>query len=358
VIVSFGYLILRQLLQLIVLGVRGERAKAIEILVLRHQVAVLRRQVKRLDLEPVDRAVLTALSRLLPRPQWATFLVTPATLLRWHRNLIACEWTYPRRRPGRPPVQAEIREMVLRLAKENPWWGHRRIQGELVGLGYRVAASTVWTILTKSGMDPAPRRAGPTWTQFLTAQAKGILACGFMHVDTIGLTRIYVLFLMEIATRRVHILGVTTNPTGVWVAQQARNLMMDLGERAWQFRFLIRDRDTKYTAAFDAVFTTEGIEILRGPPRAPRANAYAERWVRTARGECLDRMLIYNPRHLLAILGEYVTHYNEHRPHQGRHQRPPDAIDARLAAVGDLAAARIRRKKILNGLINEYSQVA
>ncbi len=357
-IVSFGYLILRQLMQLIVLGMRGERVNEVEILVLRHQVAVLRRQVKRLDLEPADRAVLWALSRLLPRPRWATFLVTPATVLRWHRNLIARTWTYPRRRPGRPPVQAEIRALVLRLAKENPRWGHRRIQGELVGRGYRVAASTVWTILTKAGVDPAPRRAGPTWTQFLNAQAKGILAGDFLHVDTIGLTRIYVLFLMEIATRRVPILGATTNPTGVWVGQQARNLMMDLGERAGQFRFLIRDRDTKYTTAFDEVFTSEGIEILRSPPQAPRANAYAERWVRTVRRECLDRILIYNPRHLLATLGEYVAHYNEHRPHQGRQQRPPGAADPAPTAVVDLAAARIRRKTIVNGLINEYSQAA
>jgi len=357
-IVSFGYLILRQLMQLIVLGMRGERVNEVEILVLRHQVAVLRRQVKRLDLEPADRAVLSALSRLLPRPRRATFLVTPATVLRWHRNLIARTWTYPRRRPGRPPVQAEIRALVLRLAKENPRWGHHRIQGELVGLGYRVAASTVWTILTKAGVDPAPRRAGPTWTQFLNAQAKGILAGDFLHVDTIGLTRIYVLFLMEIATRRVPILGATTNPTGVWVGQQARNLMMDLGERAGQFRFLIRDRDTKYTTAFDEVFTSEGIEILRSPPQAPRANAYAERWVRTVRRECLDRILIYNPRHLLATLGEYVAHYHEHRPHQGRQQRPPGAADPAPTAVVDLAAARIRRKTIVNRLINEYSQAA
>jgi transposase InsO family protein len=187
----------------------------------------------------------------------------------------------------------------------------------------RATASTVWTILTNAGVDPAPQRTGPTWTQFLTAQAKEMLACDFLHVDTIGLTRVYVLFLMEIATRRVHILGATTNPTGAWVAQQARNLMMDLGEQAQRFRFLIRDRDTKYTDVFDAVFATEGIEVLRSPPRAPRANAYAERWVRTVRRECLDRILFYNTRHLLATLGEFVAHYNEHRPHQGRHQRPP-----------------------------------
>jgi putative transposase len=301
---------------------------------------------------------LSALSRLLPRPRWATFLVTPATLLRWHRTLNARKWTFPRRRPGRPPVQAEIRALVLRLAKENPSWGHRRIQGELVGLGHRVAASTVWFILTKAGVDPAPRRTGPTWTQFLSAQAKGILACDFLHVDTIGLTRIYVLFLMEIATRRVHILGVTTHPNGQWMAQQARNLILDLGERTGQFRFLIRDRDTKYTTMFDELFTSEGIEVLRSPPQAPRANAYAERWVRTVRRECLDRMLIYSPRHLLAVLAEFVVHYNEHRPHQSRDQHPPHATDTGPAAVLDLTSARVRRRKILNGLISEYSQAA
>jgi hypothetical protein len=165
----------------------------------------------------------------------------------------------------------------------------------------------VWSILTKAGVDPAPRRTGPTWAEFLSAQAKGILACDFLHVDTIGLTRVYVLFLMEIATRRVHILGVTTHPSGQWVAQQARSLMLDLGERAGQFRFLIRDRDTKYTDIFDEVFTSEGIEVLRSPPQAPRANAYADRWVRTVRRECLDRMLIYGPQHLLAVLGEFVN---------------------------------------------------
>jgi hypothetical protein len=313
--------------------------------------------VRRLDLEPADRAVLAGLSRLLPRLRWAAFFVTPATLLRWHGNLIARRWTYPTRRPGRPPVTVELRELVLRLARDNPTWGCRRIQGELAGLGYRLAPSTIWAILTKAGIGPAPRRAGPTWTEFLTAQAKGILACDFLHVDTIGLSRIYVLFLIEVATRRVHLLGATTNPTGQWVAQQARNLMLGLGERANQFRFLIRDRDAKYTAIFDTVFQTEGIEVLLTPPQAPRANAFAERWVRTVRRECLDRILIYNPRHLLAVLGEYAAHYNGHRAHQGRGQRPPDR-DTLPAPVTDLTAIRVRRRKVLYGLTSEYEQAA
>jgi putative transposase len=356
-ILSLGYLIMRQVLQLMILALRGDRANEVEVLVLRHQVAVLRRQVRRVDLEPADRAVLAGLSRLLPRARWATFFVTPATLLRWHRRLIARRWTYAGRTPGRPSVTAQLRELVLRLARENPSWGCRRIQGELAGLGYRLGASTIWGILAKGGVGPAPRRAGPTWTEFLTAQAKGVLCCDFLHVDTIGLARIYVLFLMEVATRRVHVLGATINPTGDWVAQQARNLMLELGERANRFRFLIRDRDARYTGMFDVVFHTEGIEVLLTPPQAPRANAYAERWVRTVRRECLDRILIYNTCHLLAVLGGYLAHYNGHRPHQGRGQRPPNR-ETLPPPVTELDPQRVRRRKILGGLVNEYSQAA
>jgi putative transposase len=357
VTLSLVYLVFRQVLQLMVLVVRGDRANMVEVLVLRHQVAVLRRQVRRLDLEPADRVLLAGLMRLLPRPRWAAFFVTPATLLRWHRNLVARRWTYPARRPGRPAVTAKLRELVLRLARENPTWGCRRIQGELAGLGYRLAPSTIWSILTRAGVGPAPRRAGPSWTEFLSAQAKGILACDFLHVDTICLTRIYVLFLIEVASRRVHLLGATTNPTGQWVAQAARNLVLDLGEHAHRFRFLIRDRDAKYTAMFDTVFQSEGIQVLLTPAQAPRANALAERWVRTVRRECLDRILIYNSRHLLTVLYEYLTHYNQHRPHQGREQRPPER-DTLPAPVADLGLTRVRRRTVLHGLINEYQQAA
>jgi transposase InsO family protein len=322
--------------------------------VLRHQVAVLRRQVTRPDLEPADRVVLAVLSRLLPRPRWSVFFVTPATLLRWHRDLVARRWTYQHARPGRPPVNAQVRELVLRLAAGNPSWGHRRIQGELLGLGYRVAASTVWKILNQAGVDPAPRRSGPTWRQFLTAQARTMLACDFFTVDTVLLKRVYVLFFVEIATRQVHVVGVTAHPTGAWVAQQARNLLMDLDQRGAGLRFLLRDRDTKFTNTFDAVFTAEGIDVIQTPPQAPRANAFAERWVGTVRRECTDRMLIVNERHLATVLAEYTAHYNGHRPHRSLGQQPP----APAPHVVDLNAARVHRRPILDGLINEYSQAA
>jgi putative transposase len=326
----------------------------VEILVLRHQLAVLRRQVGKVRTEPADRAVLALLSRLLSRARWPTFFVTPATLLHWHRDAVRRKWTYPPRRGGRPPVAAEVRALVLRLATENPCWGHRRIHGEVLGLGYKLAPSTVWLILRRAGIDPAPRRTGPTWTQFLSAQAKTMLACDFFTVDTVFLKRIYVLFFIEIASRRVHLAGLTTNPNGTWVIQQARNLLMDIDERADRLRFLIRDRDAKFTAGFDEVFTSAGIKIIKTPPRAPRANAIAERWVGTARRECTDRMLIFGERHLRIVLTEYTRHYNAHRPHRSLQQHTPEPHPR----VADIQHARVTRRKILGGLINEYSQVA
>jgi putative transposase len=305
-----------------VLLARRSATKNAELLVLRHEVAVLRRQVARPRMDWADRAVLAGLVRLLPRSVWRGRLVQPATLLRWHRELVRRRWTYSHRH-GRPAVAEEVRKLVLRLAGENPTWGYRRIHGELCRLGYRIGASTVWSILHRGGVNPAPKRSALTWQQFLRVQAKGVLAVAFFTVDTVLLRRRYVLFVIEVATRRVHVLGVTPQPAGAWVTQQARNLLIELGDRIGWFRFLIRDRDTRFTAAFDAVFAAEGIKVLRTPVRAPQANAYAERWVGTVRRELLDRMLILGCRELRAVLAEYVDQYNSHRPYRALGQAPP-----------------------------------
>src|SRR4051794_15377101 len=322
-----------RVLSWLALFARSDAAKDAEILTLRHEVAVLRRTNSRPALTWRDGAVLSALGRLLPAPLRLLRLVSPRTLLRWHAQLVACRWTYPRRRPGRPPMPPPIRALVLQMARENPRWGYRRIQGELVGLGHPVAASTVWKILKDAGLDPAPRRAGPTWQQFLSAQAHAIVAVDFAHVDTVFLRRLYIFLMIEHGRRRVHLGGITAHPSGDWVTQQARNLLMELGDRAEQFRFLIRDRDSKFTAAFDAVFIGADIRIIRTPIRAPRANAIAERFIGTLRRECLDRILITGPRHLDVVLGEYVQHYNAHRPHRSLHQRPPVDDTPRPSAV-------------------------
>jgi transposase InsO family protein len=251
-----------------------------------------------------------------------------------------------------------VKKLVLTMAKDNPMWGHRRIQGELVKLGHQIAASTVWEILHAAGIDPALRRPGPTWKQFLTAQAHGILAIDFVHVDTIGLKRLYALILIEHGTRRAHLAGVTTNPTGEWTIQAARNALMVLAERGKKFKFLIRDRDTRFTDGFDAVFADEGIRILCSPPRAPRANAICERIIGELRRELFDRMLIINDEHLRLILTGYLGHRNEARPHRALGQLTPAQAETGPPAPVNLADYRIRRKAILGGLTHEYQIAA
>jgi putative transposase len=285
--------------------------------------------------------------------------VTPAALLGWHRRLVIRKWGYSsRRRPGRPLTAAAIRQLVIRIATDNPMWGHRRVQGELVRLGYQIAASAVWQILHDTGIDPAPGRTGPTWKQFLTTQARGILAADFVHVDTVLLRRACALIVIEHGTRRVHLAGITAHPDGAWTAQAARNFLMDLAQRATSVRFLIRDRAGQFTDSFDAVLIAEGISIPASPPQAPRANAICERVIGALRREVLDRLLIVNEHHLRQVLTEYLAHYNTARPHRALDQLAPDQADTQPPEPINLAEHRIRRKQVLRGLTHEYQIAA
>ena len=356
----FVFLLITRMVSCLRLSQREETWKSAEILVLRHQLAVLqRRQPRRPGLDWAERALLAILLAVIPkaRRQGLRLLVTPDTIARWHRDIVRRRWA-ARSIPGktgRPATRRNIRALVLRLARENPDWGYRRIHGELAGLGVKIAASTVWEILKNAGIGPAPRRTGPTWPQFLHSQAEAILACDFFTVDLLDGTQAYVLAVIEHATRRIRILGVTLHPTGEWTSQQARNLMMDLGEQVHRVKFMIRDRGSNYTAAFDAVLADAGIRTVLCNVRTPRMNAIAERWIGGCRREFLDRTLIWNQAHLRRILRQYETHHNQHRPHRSLDSAAPLRP---LPEPVDLEQYRIRRHTCLGGMINEYRLVA
>jgi transposase InsO family protein len=355
VVWSFLYLVVCRVFALVVLCCQSSSAKELEIVVLRHELSILRRQAKRPQLREAHRVLLAALSRLLPRQSWSAFLVSPGTLLRWHQRLVGRRWTYPSARIGRPPVGDDVEKLVVGLARENPGWGYKRIVGELLGLGVVVSPSSVRAILIRHGLPPAPKRDALSWSKFLRQQAASMIVCDFRTVETILLTRIYVLFFVSLERRRVEFVASTTNPDGRWVAQQARNLTMQLGDGDGRYRFLIHDRDSKFSFDFDTVFRSEGIRIIRTPMRAPNANAHAERWVGTLRRECLDRMLILNRQHLDHVLRVYLDHYNRHRSHRSLSLQPPDE---RSAAPVRAPALRIDRRQLLGGLINEYQAAA
>jgi putative transposase len=349
------YLLASPVFAWLVLLARSSAAKDVEILILRHEVAVLRRQITTPRPGWPDRALLAALARLLPRVLRCHRIVSPRTLLAWHQRLIRRSWAQPPS-PGRPPVTEDLRELITRLGVENPRWGFRRVHGELHRLGHRVSAATVRRVLRGAGLGPPPQRraARGEWRSFLTAQASGLLATDFFHVDTIALTRLYALFVMEVRTRRVHILGVTAHPTAAWATQQARQLLWQIGERANRFRFLIRDRDAKFTAAFDAVFTSEAITVVKIPPHSPNCNPHAERFIRSVREERTNRILLLDRGHTEKILRDYAHHFNNHRPHQGRHQLAPNDDPTIIR----LPPPRVERHHAVTGLINEYHRAS
>lgn len=370
--------IFRMLLDL--LGSRGlsDRQKDMEILLLRQQLRILQRKLpnsKPLRLQQWEKGILAVLTVLTvqlricsegtgKRLNEVMLLFKPDTVLKWHRELVRRKWSFRGERPtGRPHVDPELKELIVRLAKENPRWGYGKIEGELLKLGYNVGRSSVRNVLKHRHVPPSPQRSkqGTSWRYFLGHYASQMLACDFFTVETIRLKTLYVFFFIELVTRRVHFAGCTAHPTSAWVTQQARNVawtigdIQDTGDRQLPVRFLIHDRDTKFTCSFDTVFASEGIETILTPYRSPRANAYAfaERWVRTVREECLDRLLILNQEHLLQVLTEYVRYYNGRRPHQGIGQFTPILLSEKRVATPAMRDP-VSRRDVLGGVIHDY----
>jgi putative transposase len=365
VLLRLAYLGVTNAFALLRLLPRGDHDKDAEILALRHQLAVLQRQLggQQVRFEPADRVLLAALLRPLPRPtlRRLRLLVRPDTILKWHRDLVArrhAAVSRPRRR-GRPRTLHSIRALALRLARENSSWGYRRVHGELLVPGVKVAPSTLWAIGPEAGIDPAPERSATTWADFLRSQAEALLAADFIETVTLTGARLYVLAVIEHASRRIRVLGATAHPRAAWVTQAARNLVMDLQDAGSNARYLIRDRDGKYPALFDEILADTGITVVRSGVQVPRMNAIMERWVRTCRRELLDRTLIWNQPHLLHALREYEAFYNAHRPHQGiANARPLAPLPEPITKPDQLARLRIRRRDRLGGTLHEYEHAA
>jgi transposase InsO family protein len=365
VLLRLAYLTVTNAFALLRLLPMSDRDKDAEILALRHQIMVLERQLgkERVRFTPYDRAFLAALLHRLPTDalRRVRLLVRPDTVLRWHRDLVARQHAAASRpkRPGRPRTVHSIRALVLRLARENPHWGYRRIHGELLVLGIQIAASTVWEMLKDAGINPAPQRSSSTWADFLHSQADTLLACDFLETVTLSGARLYVFAVIEHASRRIRILGATAHPTTTWVTQTAKNLVMDLEDAGCRARFLIRDRDGKFPALFDTILANAGIEVVLSGVRMPRMNSIMERWVQTCRRELLDRTLIWNQQHLLHALREFEEHYNSHRPHQGiANARPLHQLPAQIIDPGQITRLDIRRHERLGGILHEYQHAA
>jgi transposase InsO family protein len=365
VLVRFAYLAVANGFAALRLLPRSDREKDLEILALRHQIGVLERQLgkERVRFGPADRALFAALLTSLPRTllRQLRLLVSADTVLRWHRDLVRGRHAARSRskRAGRPRTVASVRPLILRLAGENPHWGYRRIHGELAMLGVKIAASTVWEVLKEAGIDPAAQRTAVTWATFLRSQAVAIIACDFLETVTLTGRRLYVLAVIEHARRRIRILGATAHSDTAWVSQVARNLVMDLEDAGARLRYLIRDRDGKFPAAFDEILARAGIEVVSTGVRMPRMNAIMERWVGTCRRELLDRTLIWNQAHLLRALRQFEAHYNQHRPHRTLTQGAPLHVTPEpLRDIAQIIDLHLRRRDRLGGILHEYDHAA
>src|SRR5712692_7315548 len=349
---AFVYSLIRLLLDVADVRLRVRDPEA-ELLLLRHQLRVVRRHVKRPQLDVADRAIMAALSHRVGRAAWAGMLPQPETVLGWHRQLVRRKWAaFGRRRgPDRPGLDPELQRLILEMAKDNPKWGGVRIRGELLKLGHKVSATAIRKLLRRNRIGPAPWRSGLSWKTFLRAQASAIVLTDFLSVDTVFLKRLYVLLYMELATRRVIWFAVTERPDAFWVSQHARNLCWELAEIGFAARFLIHDHDAKYGGGSDLVFQAEGVEVIRTPISAPKANSHMERQIGSTRQECLDWILILNRRHLERVLDEWFEHYNAARPHRALGLRAPIARSDPVLTTGPLTCT-----ERLGGLLREYAQ--
>ncbi len=338
---------------------RRQQDLAVEVVVLRQQVRMYQRQAMRVPrLSRWDKVLLAAIVTRYRALASAIVIVRPDTMLRWHREIVRRKWTFgntPKR--GRPATPAATVDLIVRLARENPAWGYGKLQGELLKVGHRASRATIKRVLRRQGLPAAPQRGRTTWRAFLARHRAQLLACACFTVDTLFLQRRYGLLFIELGSRRPHLAGCTAHPTAAWVTQQARQCSWQLQDGEGRpMRFLIRDRDGKFPASFDTVFTAESLTVVKTPPRAPNANAVAERVVRSLREECLDHLLIVNQAHLCSVLAEYAAYDNHRRPHQGRDQGSP--VPPTAAPTLPAAPAQIRRRPVLGGLINDYDVAA
>jgi len=356
VVASLVYSLIRVLLDVFATNHSDRATLQAEVLALRRQVQVLERQIKRVRWTAGDRMVMAALREHLPQSAWAGLLVRPETVLGWHRALVRRKWAAYRGRPrrGRPPLSTECRDLIIRMATENPAWGYFRIRGELLKVGYTVAATTIRSVLVGARIPPSGRRAKLSWKQFLAAHAETLVAADFFSVDSVFFKRLYVLIYMHLASRRILMASCTSKPNEAWMIQQARNLSWRLEEDGLKLSAVIHDRDKKFARRADGVFKSEGARVILTPLMAPRANAHCERWIGSCRRDCLDWMLIVSERHLQAVLDVYSAHYNGERPHRSCGLRPPSTRGDPVAR----RAGEVRRRVRLAGLLSEYYREA